>query len=529
MLFSEITKYGCIALSLREFLRSHISLEDTVGILAHRISQRDNNFLSLIRQGIYQSPSSPYLKLLKIAGCEYQDIEKMVRTEGIESALMKLRKDGVYLSWEEFKGLKKVIRSGQILQFKDSDFDNPLSANYYYIQSSGTRSSGTKISLDLNHRVEESYYHLLMLSANNALEYPIVMWKPVPPSASGIGNLLIHWKAGKPIDRWFSPVDENQAKASLKHRLALRYIIFCGKLFGANLVSPEHIVLQDAWKVALWIESAKKRAGGCSLNASVSPAVMVAEAAIKHGIDIQGTRFFVSGEPLTDAKRCRIEAAGGLVIPRYSISEIGRIGIGCANHKLTDEVHLLHDSVALIQHVRKVDHIDLNVDAFLFTSLLPTAPKILLNVESDDYGVLEKRECGCLLGKIGFTWHINNIRSFAKLTGSGMTVMGTELVRTLEVTLPEKFGGGPTDYQLVEQEDENGKTTLYLIVSPDVGNVDESALITTILNEMRKNVSGGKLAAALWNQSETIQIKRTYPLSKAGKVLTLHLKKLIGY
>ena len=470
-------------------------------------------------------PSSPYFKLLRMANCEFEDLERMVRKEGIESSLNKLRQEGVYLSWEEFKGKKQVVRSGQHFDFKEEDFDNPFFPAYYYIRSGGSRSAGTRTTFDLNHRTEESYYHLLMLSTNNALGFPIVMWKPVPPSASGIGNLLIHWKAGKPIDRWFSPVDEDQVHSSFMHRIALRYIIYCGRLFGARLAFPEHIGLQDAWKVARWIESAKKRAGGCSLNASVSPAVMVAEAALRHGMDIQGTRFFVSGEPLTDAKRSRIEASGAQIVTRYSITEIGRIGIGCSEHASTDEVHLLHDSVALIQHTRKINFANFNIEAFLFSSILPTAPKILLNVESDDYGVLEKRNCDCMLGRMGFEWHIYNIRSFGKLTGSGMTVMGTDLVRTLEVTLPEKFGGGPTDYQLVEEEDEKGMTSLSLVVSPDVGKVNEAEVIDSVLNDLRRNAAGGKLAAGMWNQYQAIKIKRIYPISMGGKVMTLHLKK----
>jgi hypothetical protein len=35
------------------------------------------------------------------------------------------------------------------------------------------------------------------------------------------------------------------------------------------------------------------------------------------------------------------------------------------------------------------------------------------------------------------------------------------------------------------------------------------------------------LAAELWSQSKAIKIKRIYPLSKGGKILTLHLKNKI--
>jgi phenylacetate-coenzyme A ligase PaaK-like adenylate-forming protein len=252
---------------------------------------------------------------------------------------------------------------------------------------------------------------------------------------------------------------------------------------------------------------------------------MVCQAAIENGLDIRGTHFMSGGEPLTPAKRRQIEAAGASVTTRYGISEIGRIGYGCPEAGATDDVHLFHDSVALIQHQRKVEHADIYVNAFLFTTLLLSAPKMLLNLESDDYGVVETRSCGCLFGQLGFDTHIHDIRSFAKLTGSGMTIVGTDFVRILEEVLPRKYGGAATDYQLLEEEDSQGQTHLSLIISPTVGVVDESDVIATVLSELRRSPHPGKLAAGVWSQANTIQVKRMHPISKMGKVMTLHLTK----
>ena len=44
------------------------------------------------------------------------------------------------------------------------------------------------------------------------------------------------------------------------------------------------------------------------------------------------------------------------------------------------------------------------------------------------------------------------IRSYEKLTGEGVTFMGSELLTLLEKILPGKFGGSVSDYQLVEEE-----------------------------------------------------------------------------
>ncbi|MFC2068462.1 hypothetical protein ACFLTP_05600, partial [Chloroflexota bacterium] len=250
------------------------------------------------------------------------------------------------------------------------------------------------------------------------------------------------------------------------------------------------------------------------------------QAAVENGLDIEGTHFSSGGEPLTPAKRRLIEATGASVTGRYAISEIGRIGYGCLEAGATDNVHLFHDSVALIQHQRKVEHTDIQVNAFLFTTLLPSAPKILVNMESDDFGEVETRSCGCLFGQLGFGTNLCNIRSFAKLSGNGMTIVGTDFVRILDDVLPSKYGGAATDYQLLEEEDSQGQTHLSLIISPTVGIVDEDQVIATMLGELRKaSTTGGKLAAGLWSQANTIQVKRMYPISTMGKVMTLHLMK----
>lgn len=524
-LISELLKYPRLALDLRWFLHGTITLEESKQVISARLRNRQGNFLSLVQKGIYQNPESPYLKLLKMAGCEFEDIKSLVNQDGIETTLQKLLAAGVYLQWEEFKGKREVVRGGQHFRFREADFDNPYLAGYYYLRSSGSRSAGTRTIFDLRHQLAKNYYYLPMLAVNSALDGSTGLWVPGLPSIAGIGPLLHYWKVGKPVARWFSPVTESQVRANLRDRLATRYITYGSRLWGVKLAKPEYVGLEDAVKVARWMSEAKKEFGGCSLNCYVSAAVRVCQAAVENGLEIKGTHFFVGGEPLTEAKRQQIQASGALVTPRYHITEIGMVGCGCSNVAAVDDVHLLCDAVAMIERRRKVEHADIYVNAFVFTGLMPMAPKILLNVESDDYGVVETRHCGCLWDELGFNQHLHTIRSYSKLTGSGMTILGSDLVRILEQVLPDKYGGAATDYQLVEEEDATGQTHLNLIVSPSVGEMDNNDVILTVLNELRRGIHGGRLAAGFWSQVNTLQVRRMYPLSSSGKVMTLHLVK----
>jgi len=522
---SDLAKYPRLALDLRSFLRNSISLEQSKQVISERLRNREANFLWRVQKCIYQNPRSPYLRLLELAGCEYRDIESLVRQDGVEGALQRLLEDGVYLSFEEFKGKADVVRGSTHFAFRQSDLDNPFITGWIKGQSSGSRSKGTRTKFDLRNRLDQAYYRLPQLVASDALGVPLGIWRPILPSVAGICHVLDFWIAGQPVARWFSPVDEREVGAPLRDRLALRYILYGSRLWGARLARPEHVSLTRAEVVARWMAATRSEFGGCTLSSSVSTAVKVCQAAMEHDLDIRGTLFFATGEPLTEAKRRQMEATGASVIPVYTISEVGRIGIGCAGALTTADVHLVSDSVAMIQHRRKVEHTDTYVNAFLYTPLLPSAPKILLNLESDDYGVVETRSCGCLFGELGLNQHLSDVRSHAKLTGSGMTIVGSDFVRILEEVLPHKYGGAATDYQLLEEEDGQGRTRLSLVISPSIGAVDDGDVIDTVLCELRGNVHAGGLTASLWSQAEALRVKRMEPIPRRGKITTLHLAK----
>jgi hypothetical protein len=520
-------KYTRLAGDLGVFLSNPVTLEQSKQVLISRIQNRGSSFLTIVQKGIFENPESPYLKLLRIAGCEFGDIETYVKKDGVESALHKLFAAGVYLSFNEFKKGSEVIRGSQHFQFKPSDFNNPFVPVLIQKSSSGSRASGTRTTFDLKHLANMSYYRLPLLASSNSLDKTTGIYKPILPASSGISNLLLLWKTGKPAARWFTPVTEKQVRASFRDKLALKYILYGSLLWGAKLASPEYVDLNDPLKVAQWMANTKKKSNGCYLITSVSPAVKVSQVAIKNGLDIEGTHINVSGEPLTDAKHKQITASGTKVTTRYTMSETSGIGCGCAYSNPIDDVHHFHDATAIIQHPKKIDlNSEITVNAFLCTTLLPTAPRILLNVESDDYGIMENHPCECVFGQLGFNTHIHHIRSYAKLTGVGMTIINTDLVRILEEVLPQKYGGSSADYQLLEEEDKQGRTSLNLLISPSVGTIKEDDVVETVLSELSRIPRGGRLAAGVWGQEKTLSIKRMNPITNNGKVMTLQLTKL---
>src|SRR4030042_1444823 len=149
----------------------------------------------------------------------------------------------------------------------------PYLPGHYCVPSSGSRSAGPRTAIDLRFILDPSYYRLPAYVVNDAWDCPAGIWLAELPSEAGISNLLRYQIMGKPLAKWFSPVTENQEQAALPGKLAMRYIIYGGRLWGARFVKPEHVSLAEAVKVAEWMAAARREFGGCCLTCFPRPAV----------------------------------------------------------------------------------------------------------------------------------------------------------------------------------------------------------------------------------------------------------------
>jgi hypothetical protein len=527
-LFSQLVAYWRFGQGLRGFLKEPITLEHSREIIKQGLQNREQNLLTLVKRAIYDNEDSPYIKLLKIAGCEYGDFEKMVRLSGIEQTLHKLSEAGVYITIEELKGKKEVVRSGKVFRFKESDFNNPFLVKHLEASSGASRSPGTRVMMNLDRYYYNAAHSAVSFAAHGIWGKPVLLWMPILPSAAGLVAMLWLAKMGNTPIRWFSQVEARRVKPSLTKRLATYYAVYASRIFGSAFPKPEYVSLEEAHKVTDCLAEVLKKGQGCVLWTFSNSAVRVCQASRQRQLDLSGTTFVVTGEPLTGAKMKEIKAAGANVVSVYVVAEVGNVGFSCAGQTVApDDIHLFKESQAVIQHRRETPFGTASVDAFLFTSLLHKAAKILLNVESGDYGVIETRQCGCQLEGLGLTEHIYNIRSFDKLTGEGMTFAGTNLVRIMEEILPARFGGTSVDYQMMEEEDEQGHTRLSIIVSPAVGEVDDSALIQTVLAELSKGNDTQRMMTEMWSQAKLLRVKRQRPfVTAAGKLLPLHIQRV---
>jgi hypothetical protein len=380
--------------------------------------------------------------------------------------------------------------------------------------------------MDLDHLAAQAPTIMLALEAHRVLDVPTANWFGIFPDATALSNTLRDARTGRVPQKWFSPLATKDSNPALRYRLGTYGIILIGRLCGVPIPKPEPAPLDRAEVVARWAVETVKTHGACLIRANVSKALRVSVAAHEQGWDLTGVTLMGGGEPPTPAKVRGITRTGARWVPNYFLTETGAIGFGCAQPADGNDIHFFKDMLAFIQTPVTVSGTETTANAFYFTTLLPTAPKLMLNVETDDDGVVEERSCGCPLEAYGFTDHLRHIRSFRKLTGEGVTLIGSEMIRILEEVLPMRFGGSPLDYQLLEEEDESGFTRLSLIVSPRIKIADEAMVINTVLDALRQSNGAADLAQAHWRQAKTLQVKRTEPIWTArGKFMPFYLTR----
>jgi hypothetical protein len=453
----------------------------------------------------------------------------MLADRGLDATLEALRAAGVYVSFEECKGRMPIVRDGREFHVDARDFDNPYLKPHYAAQSGGSTGAGTRVHHELDFLADLTPQYMLAHEAHGVLDAPAGVWRGILPDGSALNIILRMARYGRMPKKWFSPVAPGDLGASqLKFRLATHYTVVIARACGAAMPWPETVAIPDAHIVARWAAETLARHGSCIVNSVASRGLRVAVAARDAGLNLQGATFAIAGEPITPAKARGITDIGAKYFTDYGFSEGGRLAVGCAKPVSSNDLHLVTGVCGIIQWPRQVPGTDITVPAFNVTSLLPSAPKILLNAESDDYGVIESRRCGCPLDRPGLVPHVRDIRSFRKLTGEGVTLVGSDILHILEEVLPARFGGGPLDYQLHEEEDRDGFTRLSLIVSPRLGPLDESAVITTVLEAMTGQGFGADAARKIWSQAGTLRVSRTEPvLTGRGKLMPLHVTKRV--
>jgi len=502
------------------FLARPIDRASARAMVRAQLERRSHAFLRVLERAVFARPASVHARLFAHAGIALADVRGLVARDGLEGALAALHDAGVYTSLDEVKGRRPLRRGSLEIATTPRDFDNPLVAAAYEARSGGSRSAGTRVLIDLELLAYEAAHQSLFAGAFGLDGCVAAQWRPVPPGIAGVNNALRSARIGQPLVRWFSQTEPARVRSA--DAMLLRYLVLVGGRRAA-VPAPQHVPVEDAATVARWVAEVRARGGRPLLDSTASGLVRVATAARAAGLDVAGAMLRSGGEPFTPARAAAVRAVGAVALPRYSMAEVGVMGVGCARPRAVDEVHLLTDKLAFVQRERRVAADGRAVRALSVTTLLAASPKLLINAEIDDYGVLDRHRCGCTWDGLGLTTHLHTIRSVEKLTSEGMSFLGVELIQLVEEVLPARFGGDATAYQLVERE-QDGLTVVDLRVDPAVGALDEAALVADALAHLAAISAAHRMMVEAWRQAGTLRVVRAAPIvTAAAKVLPLHV------
>ena len=521
--YDELRMAARLLGGLRGFLRGQPDDAAADRVVEESFAARQSRFLELMRRGVYDRPDSPYRPLLLAARIDHPQLTTLVAGHGVDGALARLYDAGVYLSLDEFKGRQPIRRGALTVPTSGSAFDNPLLVRHYATQTSGSRGTTSRLIIDLDLLAHEACYERVFLQSFGLSRRPKALWHPGPPGSAGLKTALRFARLGHRVERWFSQTPTTFAGDS-KHAMLVAGLAATSRLAGRAIPRPEHVPLDRAAVVAAWLAARRDEGTPAFLSTTASCAVRVCAAARELGVNISGTFFRASGEPLTPGKIRAITEAGCEVRCHYAMAEVSRIGIACARPAADDDVHVAIDKVALLERETTLVG-GARVKGLHLTTLHWSAPKLMINVELGDFGVLGTRQCGCPWDRFGFTTHLHTIRSYEKLTSEGMHFTGSDLLALVDDLLPRRFGGAPTDYQFVEEE-RGGLPSVSLIVSPRVNGVSADAVADLVLRTLGARDPAHRMMAAIWRDGRTLTIVRREPhATRTGKILALHVAR----
>jgi len=509
---------------LPRLLRYRVTSEEARVALKNRLEHRQANFLALAKDAIYGFPASPYRQLLQLAGCEFGDLQALVQKEGVEGALHTLYRKGVYLTVAEAKGRRTVVRGGARFEVPQGALAKPGVAAALLSESGGSRGSKTSVPIDLAGDRMQSAEMFLDFEARGGLEWERAIWGA--PGTAALRRVINYTHCGAPPARWYSLVDVGDAGLHPRYIWSARTLRLGGFLAGVVLPRPIHVPLHDPRPIANWMAATLRSGRTPQLYTYASCAVRLCQTAMDGGIDLRGAQFIVGGEPITASRLATIERTGATPHVSAGSAETTFMGRGCLRRQAPDDLHLPHDRLSMIQPL-DFPTPNLPPQALLVTSLfLPMAKLIMLNVSLGDQAELSHRSCGCPLEKLGWTTHIHTIRSFEKLSAGGMTFSDADLVRVLEEVFPAKYGGGPTDYQLVDEESADGKPKVRLLVHPRLGPMDPAQVRQTFLDAIGAGSGVERVMMLVWRDAGLPIVERETPrVTGGGKILHVHLDR----
>jgi hypothetical protein len=487
--------------AMRRFVRDVVDIDEASRRIRARLNAREHRFLSLVRRTVFARPSSTYARLFDAAGCSAAELEQLLARDGLEGGLATLADRGIFLTQAELKGRVDVVRGSLRFRPRPSEFHNPLNTAHFVSPTSGSTGRQQFVGRSFDEFSEIGDVIAVGLRTFG-LDHPaFIRWSSLPHT------LLGELHAGLSIIGWFNHVDRVPRLA----RLLQYWVWVVARLSGAPLAWPSDRPLTEPGEMARWLHTMRDAHGQLYVDATASSATRVSAAASRLGLRMHGIVWKPWGEPLTEARQATIVESGAQSMPVYSSVDTSTMGFACGLRRGADEVHLRSEAIVMLHRRHAWPGREVPGDALLVTNLSAAAPKVLINAETGESARFVDGECGCDFSAVGLTQRIVGIRSFEKLTGEGITLIGDSVIELFEDDLPAAFGGQLGDYQLAEVENERGMVRLVIRVHPSVGSIDPLIIRERVIRAIAARSAVEAHMASLLDTAGAIVVERAVP------------------
>src|SRR5688500_14768406 len=149
------------------------------------LRNREQRFLDTLARAVFSRPDHPYTAMFRIAGCEPGDLANQIRRDGLRPTLLQLRRAGVHLTHDEWKGATPIVRGGREIPHVPADFRNPLVTGWVASSSSGSSGSPVTTTRSIATYMHLGVYAMVRSREHGAPERAEIHVLPILPFAGG--------------------------------------------------------------------------------------------------------------------------------------------------------------------------------------------------------------------------------------------------------------------------------------------------------------------------------------------------------
>src|SRR5262249_15247421 len=238
--------------------------------------------------------------------------------DGVEGALQRLFRAGVYLTVDEFKGRRPVVRGGVEIRVTPDLLRNPWSTFHVEVRTGGSRGASAAVQVDHELVRGRAVDNAVALAARGGLGWRHALWGV--PGGAALVRLLEFSAFGQRPERWFSQVAPDTPGLHPRYRWSARAIRLVSLASARPLPYREPVPIAPPEPILDWMVGCLHEGGAPHLHGFASSMVEVCRAATARGLDLRGAHFTMASEPVTPARLAAVQATGAEARPCYAIT-----------------------------------------------------------------------------------------------------------------------------------------------------------------------------------------------------------------